>query len=133
MSKDEIIQAAEFNLDVIRLMLGRERIALSDKAKEKLIQSEWDRSEKQLENVLEQAAQSCKNGLIEPEDLNINQKAADTTFLPQGLKLEELERRYILQTLYLAGQNRTKAADILGISIRTLRNKISQYRLEGFL
>jgi DNA-binding protein Fis len=35
--------------------------------------------------------------------------------------------------LYFVHQNRTKAAEILGISIRTLRNKINQYREEGYL
>ena len=45
--------------------------------------------------------------------------------------LSEVEKEHILQTLRIARQNRTHAAQILGISLRTLRNKIRQYRTEG--
>ncbi len=62
--------------------------------------------------------------------LNLPTKELEFTI---GQKLDEVERKYILQTLYFVHQNRTRAADILGISIRTLRNKINQYREEGYL
>lgn len=42
--------------------------------------------------------------------------------------LEEIQKRAILWTLELVGGNRTKAADILNISVRGLRNKLAQYR-----
>ena len=45
--------------------------------------------------------------------------------------LAVVEKEHILQTLRIARGNRTHAAQILGISLRTLRNKIRQYRTEG--
>jgi DNA-binding NtrC family response regulator len=45
--------------------------------------------------------------------------------------LAKVEEEHILQTLRIARGNRTHAAQILGISLRTLRNKIRQYRAEG--
>jgi DNA-binding NtrC family response regulator len=51
--------------------------------------------------------------------------AVDKT-LP-GITLEEMERRLILQTLEQVNGNRTRAADMLGVSVRTIRNKLSQY------
>jgi len=48
-----------------------------------------------------------------------------------GQRLCDLERTMILQTLAHCGGNRTYAADILGISSRTLRNKLNQYSAEG--
>lgn len=45
--------------------------------------------------------------------------------------LATVEKEHILQTLKIARGNRTHAAQILGISLRTLRNKIRQYRIEG--
>jgi DNA-binding NtrC family response regulator len=51
--------------------------------------------------------------------------------LRMGQKLADVERQLILQTLTHCGGNRTWAADILGISIRTLRNKLQQYSGEG--
>jgi two-component system response regulator FlrC len=44
-----------------------------------------------------------------------------------------MERKLILQTLQMTAQNKTKAAQILGISIRTLRNKLNEYREAGVL
>jgi DNA-binding NtrC family response regulator len=49
---------------------------------------------------------------------------------PSLLPLSEIEKKAILDTLVAAQGNRTKAAELLGISIRTLRNKLNEYRLE---
>jgi len=48
-----------------------------------------------------------------------------------GHKLALVERELILQTLRLHRGNRTHAADLLGISIRSLRNKIRDYKSQG--
>jgi DNA-binding NtrC family response regulator len=48
-----------------------------------------------------------------------------------GQRLADMERELILQTLTHCGGNRTYAADILGISSRTMRNKLQQYSAEG--
>lgn len=53
--------------------------------------------------------------------------------IPLGLTLEKVEELYILATLKKHNQNRTHAAIALGISLRGLRIKLSQYRLEGAL
>jgi DNA-binding NtrC family response regulator len=51
----------------------------------------------------------------------------------QTLTVREVERRLILETLARTGDNRTRAATLLGISIRTLRNKLAAYRARGEL
>jgi DNA-binding NtrC family response regulator len=48
-----------------------------------------------------------------------------------GHSLAEVEREFILQTLRFHRGNRTRAADLLGISIRSLRNKIRDYKNQG--
>jgi DNA-binding NtrC family response regulator len=48
-----------------------------------------------------------------------------------GLTVREVERRLIMDTLGRTGNNRTHAARLLGISIRTLRNKLAEYRQRG--
>jgi DNA-binding NtrC family response regulator len=45
--------------------------------------------------------------------------------------MEEIERKHILHALESTGGNRTKTAELLEINVRTLRNKIRQYKLEG--
>jgi len=45
------------------------------------------------------------------------------------MTLEELEKKHILETLSISNYNRTKTAKILGISLRTLRNKLKKYKV----
>ena len=113
-------------------MNNKPKVKLTEKALEKLLQYGWPGEFQELEAILEEAFLAAENGLIEPEFLMMGPLKSNVA-IPIGMKLGELERKYILQTLYFVHQNRTKAAEILGISIRTLRNKINQYRVEGFL
>jgi DNA-binding NtrC family response regulator len=48
-----------------------------------------------------------------------------------GWTVEEVERNLVVQTLARCGGNRTHAARVLGLSVRTLRNKIRLYSAEG--
>jgi len=50
-----------------------------------------------------------------------------------GLTVQEMEKTLILETLRSTNNNRTEAAKLLGISIRTLRNKLHEYRGDGIV
>ncbi len=130
--RNEVLKTIDFNLNVLQLMHNKSSLVLTEKAKEKLMQYEWPEDPQMIEDTLEKAVQKCKNNHIEPEDIDLVLGESELE-VPVGLKLETVERQYILQTLYFVQQNRTKAAEVLGISIRTLRNKLNQYRLEGHL
>ena len=130
--KQELLQTINFNLSVFKLMHNRPNVQLTEKATEKLIQASWDENTNEIESIIEKAVQCASSDLIEPEMIQIG-KIEKKIELTIGTKLDTVERQYILQTLYFVQQNRTKAAEILGISIRTLRNKLSQYRQEGYL
>jgi two-component system, NtrC family, response regulator AtoC len=129
MTTNEMI---DFNLNVLKLMHGKNELKMTPRAREKLLVVDWKNEQLQLEKVLEDAVLNIKNNIIDATDLKFLNPRFELE-LPDGLKLESLERVYILQTLQRHEHNRTKAADALGISIRTLRNKISQYKMEGFL
>ena len=59
-------------------------------------------------------------------------QAADAPgFEAEVMPLEEMERRMILKSLDKTQGNRTQAAELLGISVRTLRNKLAEYRKLG--
>ncbi len=130
--KDDLVLLAYFQLQVLALMNGKNKYILSEKAKEKIVSYNWPGQLPEFESVLENAALKSEKSIIEPQHICLDDYSKDLEF-PLGLKLENVEREYILQTLFFVQQNRTKAADVLGISIRTLRNKLNQYRQEGFL
>jgi DNA-binding NtrC family response regulator len=62
----------------------------------------------------------------------INKDMGWVQYLPVGLKMCEVEREFIIQTLKRNKGSRTHSAIALGISPRTLRNRIVQYEVEGF-
>ncbi|GAB4242925.1 MAG: sigma-54 dependent transcriptional regulator [Acidobacteriota bacterium] len=93
---------------------------------------DWPGNVRELENVARRALVLSRNPVITPADLFLDlgdpQKAPT---LRAGVSLREVERELIRITLRETGGNRTKAAEMLGISLRTLRNKLAEYRREG--
>jgi DNA-binding NtrC family response regulator len=64
------------------------------------------------------------------ESLNMSVPSDAPMMIRSGTTVQEMEKALILETLRSTGNNRTQAAKLLGISIRTLRNKLSEYRGE---
>ena len=100
-----------------------------------LKQMPWKGNVRELENRIERAVLMCKGDRIEEEDLMIPSLDSgtetpldDEPVLASSIPLKEIERRAILQTLDHTNGNRTHAAKKLGISVRTLRNKLNEYR-----
>jgi len=93
----------------------------------------WPGNVRELENALERALLMTTDGVLRPDDLGLRgSRTAGTagTFAP-GTKLKDAERGLILATLESTGGNRTRAAELLGVSVRTMRNKIREYRASG--
>ena len=114
---------------------------LTDEAVRMLTNHSWPGNVRELQNVIERAIILCgDNGMMGPEHLGlaIPERAAlplagvePTTFAGQGENkipsLAEIEKNHILATLKFCNGNRTHAADLLNVSIRTLRNKLHEY------
>jgi two-component system response regulator FlrC len=113
---------------------GARRLTLSPTALEWLGQRPWPGNVRELENVIERAALLARGPALEPADFEDGAPPAlaIATSLA-GLTVREMERRLIVDTLKRTRNNRTQAAKLLGISIRTLRNKLSEYRQRGDL
>ena len=99
----------------------------------------WRGNVRELENTMHRAVLLARGDEIGPEavmlaPLRQEGEAASAIAGKQGLvgrKVADVERDLIIGTLHHCLGNRTHAANILGISIRTLRNKLQQYRQEG--
>ncbi|MBD3393383.1 MAG: sigma-54-dependent Fis family transcriptional regulator, partial [Chitinivibrionales bacterium] len=81
------------------------------------------------ENTIERAVVLTKTGTIRPDVLSMKSVGGTkgTDGFKAGMTIAEAEKELILHTLDFCGQNRTKAAEMLDISIRTLRNKLNDY------
>ena len=133
--KDEILSTAKFYMRVFEILYKKNNLKLSEAAIAKLASYNWPGNFSELENVIERSVILSQDQFVAPEHIIFqfaNRSRVDQDCLA-GVSLSEMERRLILQTLTLTDQNRTKAAQILGISIRTLRNKLHEYKEAGLL
>lgn len=124
---------ARYSQETNRRFAGIEPAAL-----ETLCRCPWPGNVRQLQNAIERAVVLSRGDTIRLSDLPADitgraepPRAAGRDGVPIGLTVEEVERRLILGTLEAEGWNRTRAAQILGLSIRTIRNKLHQYTREG--
>lgn len=95
----------------------------------------WPGNVRELENALERALLLCPGGTLSTEALGLEVVSviAGARGLVPGTKLRDAERDLILVTLASVGGNRTRASEMLGISVRTMRNKLREYREQGLL
>lgn len=106
---------------------GTSLCGASPAALRKLQEYPWPGNVRELENVLQRAVLLAGGSILEPEDVEFD-PAEETLQSPIPLmSLEEMERRLIRKALDTTEGNRTRAAEILGISVRTLRNKLHEY------
>src|SRR5499433_4119739 len=96
----------------------------------------WPGNVRELRNTLERAVIVCDGAVVETKHLHpgfgqttvrTSAEDADAVRLGVGTTVEEAERLLILKTLEATSNNKTRAAEILGISLKTLHNKLKEY------
>ena len=98
------------------------------------MQNQWQGNVRELENVIERAVLLSNGETILPDHLfleKIKNKSTDQETIKVGMTVREMEKELIYKTLNEVNDNRTHAAEILGVSIRTLRNKLNEYRAQS--
>ena len=122
---------------------ARTGVSLSEAAERALIGHPWPGNVRELENVIQRALILSTGAVIEPAHLNLAPRASEpiaprvepmisTNNAKNTENIKDLEREHILKALADAGGSRKLAIERLGISERTLRYKLQQYREEGF-
>ncbi len=100
----------------------------SKRCLEMMMQYSWPGNVRELENFIERSIVMNKGEIIFPENISPNPSLQRMNLpLSEEITLEEMEKRLILDTLRKTGGNRTEAARILGVSVRTIRNKLKKY------
>jgi DNA-binding NtrC family response regulator len=116
---------------------GLPRRLLAAGARAALLRHPWPGNVRELENAVHRAVLLAEGAEIGAEAIELVPCAPMPATAPGGVeglvgrKVEEVERDLIIGTLSHCLGNRTRAAEILGISIRALRNKIHDYRASG--
>ncbi|HEY6723206.1 MAG TPA: helix-turn-helix domain-containing protein, partial [Polyangiaceae bacterium] len=138
--RDDILPLARTLLGRIAANLGRRGLTLSDEAERAIVGGEWSGNVRELQNALERAAIVCEGTQIGPGDLDpvpvwrSKGSAERNPLAPEApggavASLEAIERRAIEQALASVDGNRRKAAELLGIGVRTLYDKLKRYGL----
>jgi DNA-binding NtrC family response regulator len=102
-------------------------------ARRLLMKYHWPGNVRELENLIERAVVTSKNDYLTEDDfpveLSLGPISDELPSLRVPLKLEEGNKYLILKTLEKFNGNKTKAAEALGITTRTIRNKLAEYRI----
>jgi two-component system response regulator AtoC len=107
---------------------------ISDRALDLMLQYPWPGNVRELRNVAERIVLLSPNDTLEPRDLPASighsQDSRQEISIPLNQPLEEMEKAVISSVFSRITRNRRKAADILGISLRTLHYKIHKFHLD---
>lgn len=146
--KSDIPQLVKHFLNKYSTLLGKEITEISSYALEVLMDYDFPGNVRELENIIERGVALESSSIILPENLSLtgslrkrrNSDESDTAFIAvndeqelydRGLEdvLEDLEKKMIVHALEKSGNSKTKAADLLKVSFRSLRYKTKKYDL----
>jgi len=147
----DVIELAEFFVKKYAAANGVPARPLSQEARRTLTLNYWPGNVRELENTMHRSVLMATGeeigpeAILTPDGVRIDQQrsapaVAHAAFAAEqvsrglvGRTVAEVERDLILETLKHCLGNRTHAANVLGISIRTLRNKLNEYAADGVL
>jgi DNA-binding NtrC family response regulator len=133
--KEDISLLVEYILRDVNTKHGKHVRGIGAEVLDIFMSHTWPGNIRELRNVLERAAIMCEKELITRASLpgefgrTSAKGPSDLTTIkfPVGTTVDAMERELILQTLNATGNNKTRAAELLGISLKTLHNKLKEY------
>lgn len=132
--QEDILLFANFFLDQANKELNKDLIGFDAAASMALQKYEWPGNLRQLKNIVKRATLLAKGDFISPaelgEELNEQQVPhSDHIAIETSLNREETEKQLIINALKQTGNNKSKAANLLGIDRKTLYNKLKHYNI----
>jgi len=133
--KDDIPLLVEYILRDVNEKHGKHVRGIGAEVMDIFMSHTWPGNIRELRNVLERSTIMCEKDLITrsclPDEFGKSQAKGPSDLsgirFPVGATVDAMERELILQTLHATGNNKTRAADLLGISLKTLHNKLKEY------
>ncbi|OPX39652.1 MAG: sigma-54-dependent Fis family transcriptional regulator [Desulfobacteraceae bacterium 4484_190.3] len=132
--RGDIVFLCEYFLEKYSRLNRTTTPALSKKVEQILEDYGWPGNVRELENVIERAVLLSGGETILPEHLYLESEGEKSgqqalkSAVSEGITLKETEKRLIFETLEKVKGNRTRASEILGVSVRTIRNKLNEYK-----
>jgi DNA-binding NtrC family response regulator len=126
----DIVPLSEHMLARLAAVHGRDGASLSEAARNVLERYDWPGNIRELKNAIERGLIFGKGAALSPEDLPEGIRAGDAGAIAGMRSLEEMEREVIQKTLEGTHYKITRAAEILGISRKTLLDKRKKYGLQ---
>jgi len=135
--KDDLALLIQAFIDEFNTRDNRAVKGVSVAAMRQLEQYDWPGNVRELRNVIERAIILARGDLIEPAHLPVFGVApvaaaaagpANGVMITPGMTVDEAEQKLIMATLDSAGGNKTRAAEMLGISLKTLHNKLNRFK-----
>lgn len=133
--KDDIPRLAQWFIQ--KKMKTRMEKSLSSDAIDVLMRYDWPGNVRELENVIERAAILSQGDVIEAKDLalpfrsiSVSQGNEGTSRIGKLIPMKEVEREHYINVLNTLNWNKSQAAKVLGVSLKTLYTKIQQFQLK---
>src|SRR5262249_5563125 len=134
----DVLELTNHFLEQAAEKLNRERVAIDATAQDLLMSYAWPGNVRELQNIITRACVLNQGQPITANELRpslrhsvlpLSASSDDTTShdLPENVTLDEMERRLIVATLKRCDGHRVKAAETLGIGVRTLSGKLRAY------
>lgn len=127
---EDIPLIVQYLMDVFSLRYDKKKKTIDRNAIEMLLSNPWHGNVRELSNVIERAFILSNRDVILPEDLKSSMREGylqSLLSIPIGSPIDEIEKEVILKTLQATKGNKTRAAEILRISLKTLHNKLKKY------
>ncbi|MFN0157107.1 MAG: sigma-54-dependent transcriptional regulator [Bacteroidota bacterium] len=130
--RDDILLLAQHFLNVFTFKYGKPIRGFSEDYMEMFKSYSWPGNVRELRNAIERAVVICPGDVIATHDLPgkilKTQHEIMHISIPIGSSVEEAEKKLILETLASVGNNKAKASRILGVSRKTLHNKLNNFK-----
>jgi len=129
---DDIPGLVDHFLSELKQPEGKNITGVDTECFEMLKSYRWPGNVRQLRNVIERALIVSRGPLITvadlPPDLKRSSGTSASLELRLGMSLDEVERELIMRTIEFTGGNKSRAAEVLGISLKTLYNRLERYQ-----
>lgn len=131
--KEDIMIIAEYLIERFNYEFAKNIYGIDEEGSRILENYQWYGNVRELRNIILRAMISAKGQITKkdlPENIIKGTRQGETIKIQAGTSLPDIERVSIIKTLRMAGGNKLKAAEMLGISRRSLYNKLEDYNIK---